>query len=451
MHARTHHALQAVLDEYGGPPSLPRAAVEAEEPAQVALHLGLSALGAGRHDDAHDHLRRALSLPLEPGDRERALVSLADVALARRQPGDAVDALRQALVIRETPLLLLRLAAVLPPREAAPLRRRAAERCRELQAPLRAEADRLLALFKPLRRGAPVHALSLQTPAQILERSWAEVGDDPLSERVFGPRRDLRCACGKLDGMEHFGKICPGCGVEVLFADIRALRCGHIPLACFVLHPHWYRGRGRQSRCALLLDLPQRDLQYLLNGERHAAVHSRLLRLADGDPRDKIDRLLLPEESDDYCDNASYDRWRGNEEIVAMAGPSFLAQLLRPTRPYVLDSLRAEVAQASNQEKLQHATRRLAAFEELMGTEGGAEGLALEVLPVLPPAFALPGAGKKPRLGADLAPAYRLVIEANEALKNALEISAPWLILRDLERRLQEAVDGLFDQVHEAA
>jgi hypothetical protein len=56
-------------------------------------------------------------------------------------------------------------------------------------------------------------------------------------ERIFGPLRDLECACGKYRGAGHRGMICDRCGVKVTTADERRGRFGHIDLSVPVPHP----------------------------------------------------------------------------------------------------------------------------------------------------------------------------------------------------------------------
>jgi hypothetical protein len=56
-------------------------------------------------------------------------------------------------------------------------------------------------------------------------------------ERIFGPLRDLACACGKNQGENHRGMICDWCGVKVTMHEERQRRFGHIELAVPVAHP----------------------------------------------------------------------------------------------------------------------------------------------------------------------------------------------------------------------
>ena len=91
--------------------------------------------------------------------------------------------------------------------------------------------------------------LGMLSDTQIRERSQGEVFTDQLfvrgepvpgglfCQRIFGPIRDYLCKCGKLAGLDHKGKTCRECGVQVTSAKVRWNRSGHIELGCAVVHP----------------------------------------------------------------------------------------------------------------------------------------------------------------------------------------------------------------------
>jgi hypothetical protein len=56
-------------------------------------------------------------------------------------------------------------------------------------------------------------------------------------ERVFGPVLDYVCRCERYRGERHRGLVCERCAVEIIPADARAQRLGHIRLACPIPHP----------------------------------------------------------------------------------------------------------------------------------------------------------------------------------------------------------------------
>jgi len=56
-------------------------------------------------------------------------------------------------------------------------------------------------------------------------------------QRIFGPTRDLTCACGKYAGHRFKGMVCDMCGVKVTQRSSRSRRFGHIEFATNVPHP----------------------------------------------------------------------------------------------------------------------------------------------------------------------------------------------------------------------
>jgi len=62
-------------------------------------------------------------------------------------------------------------------------------------------------------------------------------------QRIFGPLRDLECACGKYKGPRCQGMICDRCGVKVTTPDVREKRFGHIELPEEIRHPWTDEGK----------------------------------------------------------------------------------------------------------------------------------------------------------------------------------------------------------------
>ena len=51
-----------------------------------------------------------------------------------------------------------------------------------------------------------------------------------FSEQIFGPRHNLKCQCGKLEGSSFIGQRCDVCGVECTFSSTRKVRFAVIEL-----------------------------------------------------------------------------------------------------------------------------------------------------------------------------------------------------------------------------
>ncbi|MBR3790487.1 MAG: hypothetical protein IKK20_01635, partial [Clostridia bacterium] len=71
--------------------------------------------------------------------------------------------------------------------------------------------------------------IGIASPEQILAESFGEVTkpetinyrtqkpekDGLFCERIFGPRKDWECHCGKYKRIRYKGVVCDKCGVEV--------------------------------------------------------------------------------------------------------------------------------------------------------------------------------------------------------------------------------------------
>ncbi|MDB5313641.1 MAG: DNA-directed polymerase subunit beta [Gemmataceae bacterium] len=67
--------------------------------------------------------------------------------------------------------------------------------------------------------------------------SWDQRLGTLEDERIFGPLRDLECACGRYRGAVNRGMICDRCGVKVATREERQRRFGHIDLPVPIPHP----------------------------------------------------------------------------------------------------------------------------------------------------------------------------------------------------------------------
>lgn len=67
---------------------------------------------------------------------------------------------------------------------------------------------------------------------------WAQVQGTIYDQRIFGPKEAYRCACGRFNGQEYSGAVCPICGVQAMWKEGRRYRFGHINLIGGVTIPH---------------------------------------------------------------------------------------------------------------------------------------------------------------------------------------------------------------------
>src|SRR3974377_428087 len=126
--------------------------------------------------------------------------------------------------------------------------------------------------------------ISLASPEKIRSWSHCEVtkqktinyrtfkpeGDVLLSAKIFGPRTDRECLCGKYKRMKHRGVICDKCGDEVTLSKVRRERLRHIALGSPCSHVWFFK--GLPSRIGHLLDISLRDLESVLYFEAYVVV-----------------------------------------------------------------------------------------------------------------------------------------------------------------------------------
>jgi len=99
-------------------------------------------------------------------------------------------------------------------------------------------------------------------PETINYRTLRPEKDGLFDERIFGPTKDWECYCGKYKRIRNRGIICDKCGVEVTLSRVRRERMGNITLAAPVGHVWFFKGSS--SPLALILDMPQKNLESVI-------------------------------------------------------------------------------------------------------------------------------------------------------------------------------------------
>jgi DNA-directed RNA polymerase subunit beta' len=95
----------------------------------------------------------------------------------------------------------------------------------------------------------------VQKSETINYRTFKPEMDGLFCERIFGPSKNLECACGKYKRVRYEGLICDRCGVELTESRVRRHRMGYINLIYPVTHI-WYMN-SRPNYLALLLEVEQ--------------------------------------------------------------------------------------------------------------------------------------------------------------------------------------------------
>jgi DNA-directed RNA polymerase subunit beta' len=336
--------------------------------------------------------------------------------------------------------------------------------------------------------------IKLASPEEILDWSHGEVikpetinyrtqraeKDGLFCEKIFGPERDYQCYCGKYRGIKYKGTTCDRCGVEVVKAQVRRERMGHIKLASPVSHI-WFL-RGVPSRMGIILDIPMQQLERLIYFAAYIVT-----KVDEGAKKKALEEIEKEYKQKVKSSNSKLKtqkrklktalhelkaaRDRAREEVLNITPSKILSELeyhelslkcgevfeagtgaetLRKICEKIdlkkeISNLKKEFEKASplNRKKI---SRRLRIFQGLEKAGIRPEWIFLTVLPVLPPDLRpmvqLDGGRYA---SSDLNDLYRRVINRNNRLKYLLEINAPEVIVRNEKRMLQEAVDALID------
>ncbi|MBI2058673.1 MAG: DNA-directed RNA polymerase subunit beta' [Nitrospirae bacterium] len=306
----------------------------------------------------------------------------------------------------------------------------------------------LINLFEPTTDPQTIRAIkvSLASPEQVRSWSFGEVKKPetinyrtfkPEKEglfcaKIFGPVRDYECLCGKYKRMKHRGLTCDRCGVEVISADVRRKRMGHIELAAPVAHI-WFV-HSIPSRIGAILDLSPKELDRILYFESYIVLDPRKTTLHKG-------QVLT---RDEYYE--AKEKFGGQFETGM--GAEAVERLLKDVDQKKLsDSLRKQMSETQTETKRKKLLKRLKVVDAFLRSGVKPEWMILRVVPVIPPDLRplVPLEGGR-FAASDLNELYRRVINRHNRLKKLMALDAtPELILNNEKRMLQEAVDALFE------
>ncbi len=305
--------------------------------------------------------------------------------------------------------------------------------------------------------------IGLASPDSILERSFGEIlkpetinyrtykpeRDGLFCERIFGPVKDYECACGKYKRIRYKGIVCDRCGVEVTEKKVRRERMGHIKLVVPVVHI-WYF-KSLPNKIGYLLGMSSKKLESIVYYERFVVIQPGLR----ADKGQNYGDLLTEEEYLDILDTLPKENQYLPDEdpnkFIAKMGAEAVHDLLgRIDLDALSFDLRNAAATETSQQRKADALKRLSVVESFRDAQtrinNRPEWMVMQYIPVIPPELRplVPLDGGR-FASSDLNDLYRRVIIRNNRLKRLLEIKAPEVILRNVKRMLQEAVDSLFD------
>ena len=268
-------------------------------------------------------------------------------------------------------------------------------------------------------------------PETINYRTQKPEKDGLFCERIFGPKKDWECHCGKYKRVRYKGVVCDKCGVEVTRSKVRRERMGHIELASPVSHIWFFK--GVPSRIGIALDMSPKLLDevlyyvsyVVLDPKNTEFTYKQVIR--DREYREALEKY-------------------GPNGFKAGMGAEAVKELLNDID---LEKERQELTDlmhnSKGQKKLK-ATKKLEVIEAFIKSGNKPSWMILDAIPVIPPdirPLVQIDGGKF--AASDLNDLYRRVINRNNRLKKLMELGAPEIIVRNEKRMLQESVDALFD------
>ena len=267
-------------------------------------------------------------------------------------------------------------------------------------------------------------------PETINYRTLKPERDGLFCERIFGPKKDWECYCGKYKKIRYKGVICDRCGVEITKSSVRRERMGHIELAAPVSHI-WYF-KGIPSRMGLILDLSPKVLERVL-------YFASYIVLDKGSTDLQYKQVLTEREYQEARDKY------GNKFRAGM-GAEAIKQLLLDVKVEEEYQELSEQMETVQGQKRARIIKRLEVIEAFRESGNSPSWMIMDCIPVIPPDLRPMVQLDGGRFAtSDLNDLYRRIINRNNRLKRLLELGAPDIIVRNEKRMLQEAVDALID------
>ncbi len=287
--------------------------------------------------------------------------------------------------------------------------------------------------------------VSIASPEKIREWSHGEVTKSEtinyrthkpetsglLCERIFGPKKNWECHCGKYKRIRHKGVICDKCGVEVTKSSVRRERMGHIELATPVTHI-WFT-QNIPSRIGLLLGLNSKQLERVVYYVSYVVIEP-------GKTGFEKMQVISDAEYREAC-----EKFGANTFKAGMGGEAVKELLQEIDLDKESEELIKAAKNAKGPKKLK-LNKKLEVVESLRKSGNRPEWMVLDVVPIVPPDI-------RPMIQldggrfatSDINDLYRRIINRNNRLKKFISIGAPEIIVRNEKRMLQESVDALIE------
>ena len=268
-------------------------------------------------------------------------------------------------------------------------------------------------------------------PETINYRTQKPERDGLFCEKIFGPRKDWECQCGRYKRVRYKGVVCDKCGVEVTRAKVRRERMGHIELAAPCTHIWFFR--NVPSKIGTLLEMTPKVLEQIVYYVCYVVLDPKRTDLA-------YKQVITDKEYQDACEKYGEDAFE-----VGMGAEAIKRLLSEVDLPREAKQLKEALLTLKGQRRIK-AIKKLDVVESFLKSGNNPTWMVLDVIPVIPPDLRpmVPIDGGR-YATSDLNDLYRRVINRNNRLKKLMELGAPDVIVRNEKRMLQEAVDNLID------
>ena len=268
-------------------------------------------------------------------------------------------------------------------------------------------------------------------PETINYRTQKPEKDGLFCERIFGPKKDWQCSCGKYKLIRYKGTVCDKCGVEVTRSVVRRERMGHIELAAPVTHI-WYF-KGVPSRIGTLLGMTIKNLEQVIYFVSFVIINPGKTPYTTGQI---LSDRELHEGYEKYGENA-FKAGMGAEAVKEMLSAIDIDKEITECEHIV------KTGKGAKREKAIKKLELLLAFKS---SGNKPQWMVMDVVPVIPPELRPMVQIDGGRFATtDVNDLYRRVINRNNRLKKLISLGAPDVIVRNEKRMLQEAVDALID------
>ena len=294
-------------------------------------------------------------------------------------------------------------------------------------------------------------------PETINYRTFKPEMGGLFCEKIFGPVKNWECYCGKYKRVQpNELLICERCGVEITESRVRRHRMGYIELNTPVTHV-WYL-KGVPSYLSLLLRRKLKTLEEIIYFNKYLVLNTEnFTDVANNIQNNTNFENFLSTFSNNEISNISYQTTKETQAKIGAEAIQYLLKNIDLKNEKIKNRLALslsdsghkfliEPSDTKNNEPREKLIRRIRLIENFIATGSKPCWMVLEVIPVIPPGLRpMVQLGNGRFATSDLNELYRRVITRNNRLSRLLKIYAPFIIIHNEKRMLQESIDSLID------